>query len=290
MKKTKIGDLTFDLVNTLYMLVLLMLMLYPFVYVLMYSFSDPSLVYGKLLFYPLGFSLDSYLQCFVTPNVIHGALISIARSLIGPLATIIVIFSGAYALSKKKLVARKFFSRFVIFTMYFNAGIIPMYILMVTLGLKGTFFVYILPYLPSIFLMILIRTYLENLPVELEESAYLDGANDFTIAFKVYLPLCLPIVAAVALFECVNQWNYFQDTLFYNAEISKNHTLQYVMVTFIQNSPQSLESAEGGGGNNFTSTSLRMAMTVITIVPIALVYPFLQKYFVKGLMIGSIKG
>lgn len=282
--------MTFDILNAVYMLLLLIVTLYPFIYVLMYSFSTPSQAYGKFLVFPVGFTLDSYLSCLKSSNVLHGAFISLARSTIGPISTIIVIYFGAYALSKKKLIARGFLTKLVVFTMYFNAGLIPMYILMVKLGLKGTFLVYVLPYLPSIFMMILMRTYIEGLPADLEESAYLDGANDFTIAVKVYLPLCMPIIAAAGLFECVNQWNHFQDTLFYNAENSKYHTLQYVLVNFIQNSPQSLEAAETGGGGEYTTTSLRMAMTVLTILPIASVYPFLQKYFVTGLLIGSIKG
>ena len=289
-KRTSVGDRVFDIVNLVLMTILLLITLYPFIYVVMYSFSDPTQAFGKLLLWPQGFTLASYIQCFASPNVVSGFFVSVARSVLGPLATIIVIYFGAYALSKRRLVGRGFFSKFIVFTMYFNAGLIPVYILMVELGIAGTFWVYILPMLPSVFNMILIRTYLENLTDELEESALLDGANDLVIAVRIFLPLCLPIIAAVFLFECVNQWNAFQDTLLYNAENSRLHTLQYTMVNFIKNSPQSLESAESSGVGTFSSTSLRMAMTVITIVPIACVYPFLQRYFVKGLMIGSIKG
>lgn len=289
-KRTSPGDRVFDIVNLILMTILLVITLYPFIYVIMYSFSDPTKAYGKILFWPQGFTLASYKQCFDSPNVISGFLVSVARATLGPFCTMIVIYYGAYALSKRKLIGRSVLSKLIVFTMYFSAGLIPTYLLIAKLKLINTFWVYILPALPSIFNMILVRTYLEGLPEELEESALLDGANDLVIATKIFLPLCKPIIAAVLLFECVNQWNAFQDTLLYNASNSNLHTLQYTLVNFIKNSPQSLESAEVVGTGVFSSTSLRMAMTVITILPIGCVYPFLQRYFVKGLMIGSIKG
>lgn len=284
------GDHAFDIINFILMTCLLLVTLYPFIYVVMYSFSDPTKAYAKILLWPHGFTLDSYKQCFESPNILHSFLVSVARSTLGPLMTMIVIYYGAYALSKRKLIGRSFFSKFVIFTMYFSAGLIPTYMLYARLKLIGTFWVYILPALPSIFNMILIRTYLEGLPGELEESALLDGANDLVVATRIFFPLCKPIIAAVLLFLCVNQWNAFEDTLLYNQSDATLHTLQYTLVNFIKNSPQSLESAEAIGAGMFSSTSLRMAMTVITILPIGCVYPFLQQYFVEGLMIGSIKG
>ncbi len=173
--------------------------------------------------------------------------------------------------------------------MYFSAGIIPMYILIVRMNLNNTFWVYIFPRLANIFEMLLIKTYIEGIPDSLHESAYMDGANDLTIAFKIILPLCIPVIAAVGLFECVQQWNAYQDTLFWNAGNSALHPLQYVLVNMIQSKAVTVEQAESLGGSAIMSTTaLRMAMTVVTIIPIAMVYPFLQKYFIKGLLVGSI--
>jgi putative aldouronate transport system permease protein len=273
------------------MIIILILTLYPFIYVVLYSFSDSSKAFGRFLFFPLGINVDAYRMIFNSTNVLNGLLISVLRSVIGPVCTILVIYMGAYALSKKELVARKFFLRFILITMYFTPGIIPIYILIVKLNLNNTFWVYIVPRLVNVYEMILIRVYIESLPDSLSESAYLDGANDFTIAFRIIFPLCLPVIAAVGLFECVHQWNAFQDTLFYNASNSSLHPMQYVLVTFIQSRAATPEQAEALGNTRMlSSTSLRMAMTVITILPVTLVYPFLQRYFVKGLLVGSIKG
>ncbi|MDD6175674.1 MAG: carbohydrate ABC transporter permease [Firmicutes bacterium] len=266
--------------------------LYPFIYILFYSLSTSGKVGTGLLFYPRGFTFDSYKILFDgTADIGQALLVSVARTTIGPALSLIVNAMGAFALSRKRLIGRKGFLVYVTLTMYFSSGMIPMYILMQKLHLAGTFWVYILPTMFSAFNMILIKTYMEGIPEALEESALIDGANDYVIFFRVTLPLCLPVLAAVVLFDCVNQWNAYSDAMIYNSMKPKLHTLQYVLMTFVDTRASSLQEAQDKGQNQtFNPITAKMALTVIVTVPILCVYPVLQKYFAKGILIGSIKG
>ncbi len=291
LKRTSSKDIVFHVINSFFMILVALITFYPFYFIVMNSVSNSTLAFGKFLFYPVGFNISAYKVLFESSDILNSLLISIMRSTIGPVMTIFIIFMTAYALSKKDLIGKKIITRLIVYTMYFSAGIIPLYILIVNLHLNNTFWVYIFPRLVNIFEMLLIKTYIEGIPDGLCESAYMDGANDLTVAFRIILPLCLPVIAAVGLFECVQQWNAYQDTLFFNAGNSDLHPIQYVLVTMIQSKAVTVEQAESmGGAAMMSSITLRMAMTVITIIPIAMVYPFLQKYFIKGLLVGSIKG
>jgi len=199
---------------------------------------------------------------------------------------------AAFVLSQQKLMFRKFLSRYFVITMYVSGGLIPTYILMINLSLNGTFWVYVLPWAVSVFLLILIKTYIQELPFELQEAAIVDGANDFQVFIRVILPLCIPVLSAVFLFNFVWQWNAFQDTLFYNSGEKSLHTIQYVLATILQRrvtDPRQMLGSSGGA-TVMPGTSIRMAMTVVAVIPVSLVYPFLQRYFMKGLLIGAIKG
>lgn len=290
-RKNSVLGITFDAVNLIFMCLVVFLTAYPFIYILIYSVSDPNVVGSSFLLYPKGFNLDSYKAAFEYAEIPHALLVSVTRSVLGPALTIIVTSMVAYPLTREDLIGRKIVSRYFIFTMYFSSGMIPVYLLYSRLGLSGTYWVYILPLLMNVFDMILIKTYIESLPKSLEESARLDGANDIQLFFKIIFPLCKPIIAAVFLFECVNHWNSFMDTMLYNAQNDNLHTLQYVLVNFVETRTSSIEQAKAQlGFSRFSSTSLRMSITVIVILPILFVYPFLQKYFAKGLMVGAVKG
>ncbi|WP_229750562.1 carbohydrate ABC transporter permease [Paenibacillus nasutitermitis] len=248
--------------------------------------------FAKFLVVPLGFSLEAYRSILTELNFLDGLKISVARSIIGPICTIVVVFMSAYVLSRDELVFRKFFSRYVIFAMYFTAGILPVYVNISDLHLTGSFWVYILPNLVSVFGLILIRAFIQELPKSLEESAFIDGASDFQVAFKIVFPLCVPVLAAITLFEFINQWNAFGDTLLYNSTRSELFTLQYILSNYLKNGTISSATdmtALNQGGKNFTLESVKMAMTVTVCIPILLVYPFLQKYFIKGLLLGAVK-
>lgn len=290
----KILDKSFPVYNFIILAAVFLITAYPFWYVVMYSISNPSKVGSEFLLYPIGFTMESYKQAFATAEIFDAFLVSVARSAIGSLGGTFISLMVAYGLSKKNLPGKKFFTLYFIITMYFSAGMIPGYLVAKNLHLVGSFWVYILPLLMNVYNMILIKTYIESLPESLSESAYIDGANDFTIFIKIVTPLCKPVLAAVVLFACVTHWNSYTDTLIYCATEPKLHTLQYVLMTLIGNVTKSATDLSAVGdlanGNAVTPMSVRMAVTVITILPISLVYPFLQKYFIKGMMLGAVKG
>lgn len=287
-----LSDYILKVVVVIVMAFISVITLYPFLYVLFYSFSTSGKVGTGLMLYPRGFTLDSYKILFTgTADIAQAMLISIARAILGPALSLIVNAMGAFALSRQRLIGRKGFLVYVTMTMYFSSGMIPTYILMQKLHLAGTFWIYIIPGIFSTFNMILIKTYMEGIPDALEESALIDGANDYVIFFRVTLPLCLPVLAAVILFDCIGQWNAYSDTMIYNSMKSNLHTLQYVLMTFVDTRASSLQAAQDKGKNQvFNPITAKMALTVIVTVPILCVYPVLQKYFAKGILIGSIKG
>jgi ABC-type sugar transport system, permease component len=265
-------------------------MAYPFWYVLTYSLSDTSRITGGMLFYPQGFSLDAFKVCLSNSDIVNGFYISVARAVIGAGSMIIVSSMAAYVLAKDDFMGIKGLRVFFLLTMYFSGGLIPTYLVMKMLGLTGTFAIYILPGMANVFNMILIRTYIESLPKSLEESATIDGANDISIFYKIILPLCIPVIAAVALFTCVGQWNSYIDTQIYNFRKPKLYPLQYILYNYMASFTPTKESAKQQANSmRVTPQSVKMAITIITIVPVAFVYPFLQKYFISGILIGAVK-
>jgi putative aldouronate transport system permease protein len=280
----------FDIANLMMMLLLAVLMIYPFLYIFSYSVSEPGKLAGGMLLWPQGFTLDSYLAVFEQPSLLHGIVVSVSRTILGPLIMIIITSMAAYVLTRDELIGVKSMRKFFVFTMYISSGLIPMYLLVKTVGLMGSFWVYIIPGAVSVFNMILIKTYIESLPKSLEEAALIDGANDFVLFWRVIFPICTPVIAAVVLFTSVEQWNSFIDTQIYNVMNPENHTLQYMLYQTVSGAA-SLEQAKLSQKTvNFTPQSIKMAITMITVLPIVFVYPLLQKHFTKGLLIGSIKG
>ena len=290
-KKMDIGEIVFKVVSTLLVVFVLVLTVYPFIYMVMLSLSSGG-TYGKLLLWPSNFSTTAYNLMINKVKFLDGAKISFARALLGPICTLVVIYMCAYVLAYKRVMGHKFFSRFIVFSMYFSAGMLPVYLNISHMNLIGSFWVYILPYLCSAYEMILIRTYIQNIPRGLEEAAIIDGANDIQVAFQVVLPLCIPVLAAVVLFEFVAQWNQYTDTLLYNAHVTQLHTLQYSLSNYLakQMSFSPTDFVDKAAQQSFNLESLRMAMTVVTCIPILILYPFLQRYFIKGILVGSIKG
>ena len=286
--KRKLG--VFDLVNGLIMLLITITMIYPFWYVLCYSLSDMGMTGGnQLLLWPRGFRLDSYQVAFSNSTIIHGFFISVARSVLGPLLMLAISGMAAYVLSKNELIGVKWIRRFMFFSMYVSAGLLPGYILIRTLGLTGSFWVYVLPSVANVFNIVLIRAYIETLPPGLEESATIDGASYFTVFSRIVLPLCVPVLAAVTLYACVGQWNSYIDAQLYNYRNPELYPVQYILYNYIAVKAPTKEASTAAQGLITTANSLRMSVTVITTIPILLVYPFLQKYFASGLLVGAIK-
>lgn len=291
-KKIRAADVVFDTLNVILMIAVFIIMVYPFYYVVLYSISEPSKLSGGLILLPGGVNITSYVTMLKMPETVNGFFVSVARTVLGTAGMVFVTSMAAYAISKDELVGIKFFRRFFVFTMYFSGGLIPGYILLKNLHLTGSFLVYILPGLVGVFNMVLIKTYIESLPKGLEDSAMIDGANEIKLFFQIILPICKPVIAAVALFSCVGHWNSFIDTQLYCAMNPKLYTLQYVLYNILSTNTYSLEQAKMNMGQaaKVNTETMKMAITVITVIPIMFAYPFLQKQFISGLMIGSIKG
>jgi putative aldouronate transport system permease protein len=293
---SKMGEHVFQALNYLFFSIVLLVCLYPFYYIFLVSLSDPALT-GKytITVLPVGFTLKNYEQVFALKGLYLAFLVSVGRTAGGTLITLFFTSILAYTLTKRELIARRVFYRITITAMYLNAGIIPWYLTMRALHLKDSFFLYILPTAVSVYSMILIKTYIEQIPAALEESAIVDGAGYFTIFRKIVLPICMPILAAVTVFAAVTQWNSWMDNLL----LVNNHkldTLQYVLLQFLRQADAiAAEARNSGGAVNATGYTLspfsvRMTVTMVATIPVLLVYPFVQKFFVSGIMLGAVKG
>ena len=296
MRSFRISNSLFTLFIWALLAFVFILTFYPFWHVLIYSITDPRYPSLGLLAFPKALSLKAYQVIFRSGKLYNAFAVSVLRSTVGPILSLIVTLLVAYPLSIRHLPFRKAFNWYFLLTMYFSAGLIPTYLLYINFKLNNTFWIYIIPSLVNVFGMIIIRTYMEALPLELQESAQIDGAGYSRIFLRIVVPLCLPVMAAVTLFSCVQQWNSYTDTLIYNSMTEKLHTMQYVLVMLVTglSSPSDFadKMAQMQQYANVPPPPMivRMAITVVTVVPIAMVYPFLQRYFVKGLLIGSIKG
>lgn len=268
--------------------------LYPFLNVLAISFNDSvDTVRGGISIFPRQFTLENYKLIFSYDGLITGFKISVLRTVIGTLAGLVSGSMVAYTLARKEFQGRRFVSVFLAITMYVSGGLIPGFILIKNLDLINTFAVYILPGLVSAFNIFIIRSFIDGIPYALQESAKLDGANDFTIYWRVILPLTKPALATVALFLAVGQWNSWFDTYLYNGSNDSLTTLQYELMKVLQSTTTNSNDVRGENISQLVTQvspdSVKMAITIIATVPILIVYPFLQKYFVKGMTLGAVK-
>ncbi len=285
-------DKIFFTVAVIVFTLILLICAYPFYYLLIASVSDTHLVdTGKVLFYPKGFMLDNYAKVFKMNTLAQAAGISLARTLLGTLLTVMCNTYMAYFFTKENMWGRKFWYRLVIITMYFSAGMIPGYLNNKMLGLLNTFWIYIIPGLIGVYNMILVKTSIESLPAELEESAYLDGAGYMRRLISIVLPLQKPIIATIALFIAVGHWNDFFTTKL-NVTNPRLYTLQFQLYELMQQVVAASAQMDVSLDQQMTvsPTGFRLTMTAVVVIPIMLVYPFIQKYYVKGVMIGAIKG
>ncbi|MFE0556310.1 carbohydrate ABC transporter permease [Paenibacillus sp. FSL W8-0187] len=293
--KPTLSDRVFDMGNFIFMALVMIVTLYPFLNVLAISLNDSvDTVRGGIYLWPREFTLENYVQIFKYDGLITGAKITILRTLAG---TFLGLVSGTmlgYVLSRVDFQGRKFMSVFLAMTMYFSGGMIPVFILIRDLNMMNSFLVYIIPGMVSAFNVFVIRSFIDSLPYSLQESAKLDGANDFTIYYKIILPLCKPVLATIALFLAVGQWNSWFDTYLYNGNAPHLTTLQFELMKVLQ-STQGQTSGMMSGQNmaeivkQVSPESIKMAITIVVTVPILLVYPFLQRYFVKGMTLGAVK-
>lgn len=296
--KMPVSDRIFDLCNYGFMIILMVVTLYPFLNVLAVSLNQAQdSIKGGIYLWPRIWTLDNYAYVLKEATIFHATMISVLRTVVGTVLTVFCSAMVAYTLTKQEYVLRKFITIAFILTMYFNGGLIPTFLLMLDLDLLGSFWVYIWPGLISVFNLIIIRSFIEGLPESILESGKIDGAGEFRTFFSIVLPLTTPVLATVALFSGVYQWNSWFDVFLYNSSDIDLSTLQYELQKILQNSNTTTSSTSGmvsgmtGGAQNMvTPLSARATMTIVASVPIIMVYPFLQKYFVKGMMVGGVKG
>ena len=289
-------DHLFNTFNVLLLLAFTLICAYPLWYIGINSISSSQTVAEGVFLFPRELSFDSYRKLAQIPAIGNSVLISTARTLAGTLLSVFCSAFLGYLITNRDLPFRKFIYRFFIITMYFNAGFIPYYLLMKNLGLKNNFLLYVIPGAVSAFFLILVKTYIESLPASLEEAAKIDGAGIVLIFTKVILPLCLPILACCAVFSAVGQWNSWADNMFLVSD-KRLQTLQFLLYQYLQsNMAEAMRSQTGAAGASVaasiktTPQVLRLTFTFVTIIPILCVYPFMQKYFVKGIMMGAVKG
>lgn len=295
-KRSK-SDYIIDGFIFLVMAIILVVTLYPFLNILAISFNDSvDTVKGGVGIIPRVFTLDNYKQVFRNDNLMSAFVVSVARTVIGVLVSLISSCMFAYTLSRKDFMCRKIFALLLLLTLYVSGGLVPDYMLIRQLGLMNSFWVYIIPGLIGGWNVIVIRSYMDGLPISVQESAQVDGANDFVIFYKIVLPLCLPVVATISLFIAVGQWNSWMDTYLYASSKEVLSTLQYELVKILLASQtavdasQSLTSTSLYTVSSVSPTAVRMAITVVATLPILFVYPFVQKYFISGMTLGAVKG
>ena len=295
LKRKSKGDIIFNIFLVIFMILFVIVTLYPILNTLAISFNDGiDAVRGGVYLWPRMFTLKNYETVLSNSNLKQAAFISVSRTLIGTVTHVFLTAMLAYILSRKEFVFKKQLSFIYVLTMYVSGGMIPGYILIKKLGLLNNFLVYIIPGLVSAFNMIVIRTYINGLPDSLVESAKIDGAGEFRIFMQIILPLCKPVLATVALFVAVGQWNSWFDAMLYCSASPKLTTLQYELMKLLSSTTMqgggtgTIEMLKNGGGM-VTPASIRAAITIVTALPIVCLYPFLQKYFVSGLTIGGVK-
>lgn len=269
------------------------LTIYPVWYVIVGSFNNGvDYTAGGVWLWPREFSIDNYRVVVNDGRIWQGFLITILRTIIGTVSSLLFVSLVAYAMSRKELKFRRFFHYINIFTMFFGGGLIPTFLVIKMLGLLNSFWVYIIPGIYSVYNMIIMRAFFAGIPNDLREAAYLDGAGEYSIFFRIYLPLSKPVLATVGLWIIVGHWNTYIDAMYYVTDPDL-YPLQYVLMRIIN---ESSTPASGNGTlppsvmENITAKTVSYAAIIISIIPILCVYPFLQKYFTKGIMIGSLKG
>ena len=285
------GEKTFRVINYIFLGILSLIALYPFIYVVSASLSAPSsIVKGDVVLFPKNIMFDSYKQLFADKAIWTAYGNTIYYTFVGTFVSMVLTICGAYALSKKKLRGRKFLMIFVTITMWFDAGMIPTYLNIKDMGLLDTRFAMIIAFACNAFNMILLKNFFESIPEELEESAYIDGASDLKIMTSIYLPLSKAALATVGLFYAISRWNgYFWAMIILRDE--KKVPLQVLLKKLIvENSISSDFTTAIDMTARISAETITYGTIVISVIPIILVYPFIQKYFVKGVMVGAVKG
>lgn len=300
-RRTQIGNAIFNVINALVLAFLVVVTVYPFWNTIAISFNDGlNSIAGGITLFPRKFTWQNYKALFVTNQIFSAFGISVSRTILQTVFSVFCTSMLAYALSRKEFVLKKPLTSILVVSMYVSAGIIPNYMLIKNLGLLNNYMVYIIPNLVDVFNFILVRTYINGLPDSFVESARIDGANEFKIFLEIIMPLIVPSIAMICLFVAVGAWNSWFDTYLYASARPKLYSLQYVLMQFLNSSQNQSNSAadansmavaaaSGSTSAMVTPISLRSSITVIATLPILVVYPFMQKYFIVGMTIGGVK-
>ncbi|WP_322170899.1 carbohydrate ABC transporter permease [Acutalibacter caecimuris] len=288
------GDLAFDIINTVLLVLIMLVILYPLYFIVIASLSDPlEVLAGKVILYPKNFSVDAYGMVFKDGNIMTGYRNTLFYTVFGTAINIALSVLAAYPLSRRDFVGKKFFTMVLTITMFFSGGMIPLYLTVSSLGLLDTIWAILLPGAISVWNVVIIRTYFQtSIPFELTEAAMVDGATNFQLLFRVILPLSTPVIAVMVLFYGVAHWNAFFNALIYISS-KQLYPLQLVLRSIlIQNTPsdEMMADLDNAASRQLLAETIKYALIVVATAPIIAVYPFLQKYFVKGIMVGAVKG
>ncbi|MBO5210109.1 MAG: carbohydrate ABC transporter permease [Lachnospiraceae bacterium] len=292
------GDIVFNIINYAVFGLFTLACIFPFYYLFINTISDNDLVIkGVINFIPRGLNLDNYKALLNVSDLSNAFIVSISRTILG--TALMVLASGfvGYLVTKQEMWGRKFWYRFLVITMYFNAGLIPWFMNMQMLGLTNTFWAYIIPGIVAPYNIILVKTYIESIPAELEESAQMDGATYITVFRKIIWPLSKPILATIAIFGAVGNWNSFTDSLMLMQSAPELYTLQHRLYIYLNQASNLSALMESGGQvseaalkSALSGKVIKYTISMVTVIPILIVYPFMQRYFEEGIMLGAVKG
>lgn len=288
------GDRVFSVMNGFLLFIIVALVAYPLLYTVSASFSDPKMVTsGKLVLFPVGPNLDSYKEVFKNKDILLGYRNSLLITVGGVLLNMVVTICGAYPLSRRDFYGRKTLMKLFSFTMFFSGGMIPLYLVVKNLGLLDSWLALILPAALSTYNLIIMRTYFENsVPYELQEAAFIDGCSNLKILSHIILPLSGPILAVIALYYTVGHWNSYFSALLYINTRAKYPLQLFLREVLVMNSMQTMmdAGAEDMARQAMRAETIKYSVIVVSSIPMLILYPFVQKFFVKGVMIGAIKG
>lgn len=296
--KLKPSDIVFNILNYLFFTLFTITCIFPFYYLFINTISDNELVNrGAINFIPKGINIQNYIALTNVNDLGYAFVVSITRTIFGTALMVLASAFVGYLVTKQEMWGRSFWYRFIVITMYFNAGLIATYLNMVMLGLTNQYMVYIIPGIVAPYNIILVKTYIESIPGELEESAFIDGASYMTVFRQIIWPLSKPILATIAIFGAVGHWNSFQDSLIYMTNQPKLYTLQHRLYIYL-NSSSNLQATMNQGGtaaesafqNALNAKVIKYTISMISVIPILVVYPFMNRYFEKGIMLGAVKG
>ncbi len=292
------GDIVFETCLYIFFGLFTLLCVFPFYYLFINTISaNDAVVSGKVNFFPIGVHIQNYVALKEVADLGSSILVTIARSIVGTALMVIVSAWAGYLVTKQKMWKRSFMYRALVITMYFNAGLIPWYMNMLMLGLTDNVLAYIIPGMIAPYNISLVKTYIESIPASLEESAVIDGANTPTVFLKIILPLSVPILATIAIFGAVGNWNSFQDSLLLMSGKPELYTLQHRLYVYLNKSSNLSALVSGSGQLSqaqqdtlLSSRVIKYTISMVSIIPILCVYPFMQRFFVKGIMLGAVKG